>query len=171
MVSSYLKPGRLADVIAAIQVTASAERPERRIKDWAKELDRKEDSDTVAYWTSVFEEHREFFLTYRLKGDDELKAALRWRYTFKTYDSKSQKELTYEERIALSREERDLLTTKPLDAAQIQTLLNTAIGMRAAAMEEKKTGQWWISLVAAVLGFIGAILGALIAARLSLPKS
>src|SRR5436190_23115443 len=112
MKSPYLNPGRLADVIAAIQVTGLAERPERKIKDWARELDRNDGGLTMARWTSVFEEHREFFLTYRLEGEEDLKAALRWRYTFKTYDSKTGKELTYEERMALPERESWLLTTK-----------------------------------------------------------
>lgn len=48
----YLRPGRLADVIAAIQVTASAKRPERKIEDWAFELDRSRDTPTIARWSA-----------------------------------------------------------------------------------------------------------------------
>jgi hypothetical protein len=61
--SPYLNPGRLADVTAALQVMASAERPEKAIKDWAHEFDRRRDEQTIKRWTRVFEEHREFFLT------------------------------------------------------------------------------------------------------------
>ena len=89
----YLIRGRLADVIAAIQVMASAERPEGKIKDLAYELDRNSDAPTIERWTRVFQEHREFFITYRLEGDEDLKAALRWRYAFKTFDSKTGKNI------------------------------------------------------------------------------
>src|SRR5262245_6557807 len=94
----YRIRGRLADVIAAIQVMASAERPEGKIKDLAYELDRDRDAATINRWTKVFQDHREFFVTYRLRPEQDpeqdLKAALRWRYSFKTFDSKTQKDLT-----------------------------------------------------------------------------
>ena len=70
----YRKRGRLADVIAAIQVMASAERPEGKIKDLAYELDRNADAATTERWTSVFQEDREFFITYRLKGDEDTRS-------------------------------------------------------------------------------------------------
>ena len=166
----YLKPGRLADVIAAIQVMASAERPEREIKDWAYELDRNRDTATIVRWTSVFQEHREFFVTYRLQGGGDLKAALRWRYVFRTFDSKTGKEYTPAEIETLSKEQRSLLTTKPLAGEHIQTLLNTAIGLHTRAMEELGAARWWVPLLAAFLGFGGAILGAILSALFGLDK-
>src|SRR3954467_10524776 len=81
----YLQQGRLADVLAALQVMASAERPERTIKDWAHEFDRSRENSAIERWTNVFRDHREFFITYHLKDQEELKAALRWRYAFKTF--------------------------------------------------------------------------------------
>ena len=80
----YLKAGRLHHVLAALQVSGSAERPERTIKDWAEVLDRNRDESTIAKWKSVFEEHPEFFLTYRLPREADLKAALRVRYVSRT---------------------------------------------------------------------------------------
>jgi len=170
VMAPYLRPGRLANVIAAIQVIASAERPEREIRDWAYELDRKNDDDTIAMWTSVFQEHREFFLTYRLPGEKDLKAALRWRYVFKTYDSKTGKEHTPLELASLTNEQRWRLTTKPLAGDQVETLVNTAIGLHTRAVEELGARRWWIPLLAAVLGFVGAILGTLLSALFHIPK-
>jgi hypothetical protein len=166
----YLKRGRLADVIAAIQVMAAAERPERAIKDWAHELDRNRDAPTIERWTSVFREHREFFLVYERPGEDRLKAALRWRYVFKIYDSKTGKEYTPVEKDAMPEEQRKTLTTKPLAGQEIETLLNTAIGLRARAMEERVAARWWVPLIAAFLGFGGAILGAVLSGLLGLRK-
>jgi hypothetical protein len=144
-IAPYRIRGRLADVIAAIQVMAAAKRPERKIKDWAYEFDRNRDADTVDRWTSVFQDHCEFFLTYRLREQDpeaDLKAALRWRYAFKTFDADSGKEYTPEQIKALPPEQRDLITSKPLEGEQIQTLLNTAIGLHARAMEELRESRW-----------------------------
>lgn len=166
----YLKSERLADVLAAIQVMASAERPEREIKDWAYELDRDREELTVARWTNVFEEHREFFLTYTLPGGGGLKAALRWRYTFKTFDSKTGKEYTPAEMATLTKEQRGLLTTRPLKGDEIQALMNTAIGLHTRALGELAAKRGWIPLIAAVLGFIGAILGVVVTALLGLRK-
>jgi hypothetical protein len=166
----YRIRGRLADVIAAIQVMAAAKRPERKIKDWAYEFDRDRDADTVDRWTSVFQDHREFFLTYRRREDPDLKAALRWRYAFKTFDAESGKEYTPEEIQALPDEQRRSLTTKPLSGEQIQTLLNTAIGLHTRAMEELRESRWWIPVFAAILGFFGAMAGVILSAALDLVK-
>src|SRR5262249_431154 len=123
--SAYLKQGRLSDVIAALQIMGAGERPEKTIMSWAKELSY-DDSDTeVDRWTAVFKEHPEFFLVYRLQGDPTLKAALRWRYTNKLYDSKSGKEYTPQEKEDLPEKQRWNLTTKPLASDAIAALMNT----------------------------------------------
>jgi hypothetical protein len=164
----YIKPGRLADVIAAIQVMASTERPEKVIEDWAHELDRNREDATITKWANVFEEHGEFFLTYRLEGKP--KAALRWRYAFRNYDSKTGKEYTPEEIESLPQKERWLLTTRPLTGDQIETLLNTAIGLHTSVLEALNARRSWIPLVAAGLGFLGAIVGNLLSALFHVQK-
>jgi hypothetical protein len=166
----YLKPGRLANVIAAIQVMASAERPEGEIENWAYTLDRNREEKTINKWTGVFQEHPEFFLTYRLESDSKLKAALRWRYAFKTYDSATGKEYKPAEIDALPPETRKLLTTKPLTGDQVETLLNTAIGLHTRVLEAINSRRYWIPMFAAVLGFVGAVLGALLSAFLQVQK-
>jgi hypothetical protein len=169
-IAPYRIPGRLADVIAAIQVMAAAKRPEAKIEDWAYEFDRDRNAATVARWTGVFRDHREFFLTYRLPDEQALKAALRWRYAFKTFDAESGKEYTPAEIQALPEKQRWSLTTKPLSGEQIQTLLNTAIGLHARAMEELRESRWWVPVFAAILGFVGAIVGVILSAALGLAK-
>ena len=169
-VAPYRIRGRLADVIAAIQVMAAAKRPEAKINDWAYEFDRNRDAATIDRWTSVFRDHREFFLTYRLPDEQDLKAALRWRYAFKTFDAESGKEYTPAEIQALPEKQRWLLTTKPLGGEQIQTLLNTAIGLHARAMEELRESRWWVPVFAAILGFVGAMCGTILSALLGLAK-
>ena len=169
-IAPYRITGRLADVIAAVQVMAAAKRPESKIKDWAYEFDRNRDADTVDRWTSVFQDHREFFLIYRLPPEQDLKAALRWRYAFKNFDADSGKEYTPEQIKLLSPKQRDLLTSKPLEGDQIQTLLNTAIGLHARAMEELRESRWWIPVLAAILGFFGGMAGVILAAAFDLIK-
>jgi hypothetical protein len=66
--------------------------------DWAKELSRSDVPAEIDRWTRVFSEHPEFFLTYVLHAQGNLKAALRWRYTNKLYDAKTGKEYTPEEK-------------------------------------------------------------------------
>ena len=92
---------------------AAAERPESKIIDWANELSRNRNPDLVARWKSVFEDHREFFLVYRLTGDDYPKAALRWRYVNKLYNSKTGKVYTVQEKLQLPEREQWDLTTEP----------------------------------------------------------
>jgi len=150
--SPYLVPGRLADVLAAVQIMASAERPERRIKDWADELDRAHDDSTVERWKRVFSEHREFFLVYSLKGENDLKAALRWRYVNKLYDAKTGKEYTPEEKERLSKEQQWSLTTKPLPAQGVTALMDTAINLHNRAIEELGATRWWMPVLVAVVG-------------------
>jgi len=170
--SPYLIDGRLADVLAAIQVMGSAKRPEARIPDLASALDGAKDASTVARWKAVFEQHREFFVVYHRPDDPTPKAALRWRYAYKRFDAETGKDYSEAEFAALDstnpedRKIRDRLTTKPLEAGQIQTLLNTAIGLRTTALEQRKANVWWVPLVTAALAFVGTLVGTWLTASL-----
>jgi hypothetical protein len=73
-----------------------------------------------------------------------LKAALRWRYAFNTVGPEIGKEYTPAEIKTLPEKQRELLTTKPLTGEQIETLLTTAIQLRASAMEELGESRWWV---------------------------
>jgi hypothetical protein len=174
--SPYLIDGRLPDVLAAIQYLGSAVRPEATIENLALNLDRKSDSDTVEKWTAVFRDHREFFLMYTLEKDPKQKAALRWRYAYKRYDAVGNKEYTDAEYLDLDPKDpiegpiRERLTSKPLTAEQIQTLVNTAIGLRTTALEEQKASVWWVPLLAAILAFLGTIAGTWLSALLGAKK-
>ena len=157
--SPYLGKGRLADVLAALQVMGAGQRPEGEIRKWAKELSYSETSVEIARWEAVFKEHPEFFLVYKLDGSDTLKAALRWRYTNKLYDSKSGKEYTQIEKDQLPEKERWLLTTKPLTSDAIAALMSTAIELHNRAIAEQKERRW---LVPPLVAFLGALLGAVL---------
>jgi hypothetical protein len=176
-VGGYLEPGRLPDVIAALQVMAAGPRPYKTIVDWADELSRPRNEDSTPAqtetdrWAAVFKEHPEFFLVYRRKREPDIdKAALRLRYIKKDYDPYTQKEYTPEEAGQLAKDVRDKLTTKPLEADQISALVDTAIELHKRALEETAARRWWIPVLTAILGFVGAGLGTVVAALLGLHK-
>jgi hypothetical protein len=158
----YLKPGRLSDVIAALQVMGAGQRPEGPILRWANELSRSDALNEVERWKAVFIEHPEFFLIYVLNNEE--KAALRWRYTNKLYDAHTGKEYTPDEKDALPKQQQNSLTTKPLSSDAIAALMNTAIELHSRCIEELSARRWWVPIFAAVLGFTGAIFGAAVAA-------
>jgi hypothetical protein len=162
--SPYLQKGRLADVIAALQVMGAGPRPEAEISNWAKELSGSDASEQIERWTKVFIEHPEFFLTYVLDDNPNQKAALRWRYTNKLYDPRTGKDFTQEQKEALPLQDQWRLTTKPLTSDAIGALMNTAIELHSRAMEELAARRWWVPVFAAFLGFTGAVLGAVVAA-------
>ena len=134
-----------------------SERAERTIEGWANEFDRECTPQTIERWTKVFNEHREFFVTYKFEGKP--KAALRWRYTHKNWDPKTDQEYSGSQRQNIPQEQLVRLTSKPLSGEQIDTLLNTAIALRARAMEELIASRWWVTLFQAGLGFLGALMG------------
>lgn len=159
----YLKPGRLADVLAALQIMAAGQRPEGTIDKWAEELSRDHGKEQIARWTAVFTDHPEFFLVYNL-GNAQLppKAALRWRYTNKRFDPKTDKEYTQELKELLPRSEQEFLTTKPLGGESISVLLNTAIELHSRQMAEQEASRW---LVSPLLSLLGAVLGGIVGAN------
>jgi len=156
--SPYLLPDRLADVLAALQIMAAAERPERKIVDWANELDRNRDSETFERWKGVFEGHREFFLVYKLAGEDDLKAALRWRYVNKLYNSQTGQEYSVEQKQQLPEKQQWALTTKPLSVEATTALMNKAVDLHTRAIEELTARKWWIPVVVAVIGAVVTLL-------------
>ena len=129
------------------------------MRKWAKELSYLDTNVEVARWEAVFKEHPEFFLIYKLDGSDNPKAALRWRYTNKLYNSRTGKEYTQIEKDQLPEKDRWLLTTKPLTSDAIAALMNTAIELHSKVIAEQAERRWWVPLV---VGFLGALLGGII---------
>jgi hypothetical protein len=123
---SYLKNGRLADVVAAIQVMGVYSQASRPTVDWEEKLGKPLSART---WDIVFHEHPEFF---RLSNDGW--ASLRWRHGFDLYDAKRGEEVTDNELGKLSKEQKDKLTRKSLDADQIEALLKTAVEFHSSTI-------------------------------------
>lgn len=158
--SPYLENDRrLSDVIAAIQAMGSYPWFARKLEDWKKKLGEPQSADS---WGTIFKEHPEFF-----RLSDEGWGSLRWRYAYdKTYDARAGKLLTDEEKERLSPQQRDALTRKPLDAAQIETLLKTAIELHSRAIAHKQETRWWVTVLLALLAAIFGLLGAVVSAVL-----
>jgi hypothetical protein len=158
---SYLKPDRLGDVIAALQVMGSNERAEDSIEGWTRKFDDPTERNSIQHWRTIFKGHPEFFKVYTLNGQE--KAALRWRYARRYYDHRKNKELSPEEAAALPQNEKELLTGKVLTDAQLQVLVETAIELHAKAVTAHQDRRWVLTLIGpAVIGLVGVVVGAVL---------
>lgn len=163
--SPYQKPGRLADIVAAIQIMGAYTWASREVKDWAKKLCTAEvpSASDITRWTEVFQEHPEFFRLTQTGW-----ASLRWRHGYdRNYHVTQEKELTQPEILALTEKQReDDLTRKVLTADQIEALMKTAIEFHSREIAQSQENRWrlmlLVGLITPILAFIGAIAGAAI---------
>src|SRR3954447_21927740 len=140
----YLEENRLANVIAAIQAMGVADRPSGTLNRWVAELEASEeltseqlDQSPIKFaerkkWQTVFEQHPEFFKTYTLRG--EQRVLLRWRYSesIKTEANGAPNgKNNGDKNPANKADDGAAPPSKPLNADQIQVLINTAIEMHA----------------------------------------
>ena len=157
-VSPYLRePGRLADVIAAIQAMAVYKFYKLPFADWADRIA----ADTVQAekWKTVFIEHPEFF---RLDSP-RAKASLVWRRQFpKRYDVDTERVLTSAEFDGLTADQQLRVSRTPLSPGDIKALVDTAVNLHSRALEHEKDRRWWVALAGAVGGLIGSIVGGLL---------
>jgi integrase len=157
--SPYLKGGRLADVIAAIQIMGVYPWASRQVEDWARKIG---DPLSGNDWSTVFREHTEFF---RLTNDGW--ASLRWRHGYdRTYDANLGRELGPDEYAVRTDIQKRELTRKPLTADQIEALLKTAVEFHSRAIADQQERRWLVPLlfgiVTALLAFLGSIIGAIL---------
>jgi hypothetical protein len=154
--SPYLKnPHQLSDVLTAIQVMGT-QKWDNRTRGLLGDS-----PQSAATWAKLFDARPEFFgsrIWYhlRLRHADE-----------RTFNPVTLHELTEQEIKDWGDKNKDgILSRKPLMPSQIEALMKTAIELqvRAAALEDRT--RWWIPLVAAFLGFIGAVGGAALGSML-----
>jgi hypothetical protein len=120
--SAYLnEPGRLGDVIAAIQAMATYKYYKLTFDGWADRISA--DRERAAHWQRVFEEHPEFF---RLDSD-RTRASLVWRRQYpRRYNVDEERTLTVAELAQLPAATRaNRISRSPLSAADIGTLVRT----------------------------------------------
>jgi|688.fasta_scaffold76245_5 hypothetical protein len=156
-----LHQGRLADVIAAIQVLGSHLWDSREIKDWKENIGEKPLSANE--WEAVFMDHPEFFGKDISDGREYHFLRLRRAYE-QTVDTKTQRELSEQELAHYKAHDSyspNNLARRVLTPNQIEALIKAAVELhvRAAAFQDRKRW-WWIPLLSAALSFLGALSGA-----------
>jgi hypothetical protein len=174
--SPYLTQGRLAEVVAAIQVMAVSERYRYSVETWSYLLsgtaqegvpetntplspDQTNEKIIVERWRAVFTQHPEFFRASRAAPGA---FSLIWRRGFpERYDVDKQALIPTEEFDALSEEERYKLDRAPLPNSDVKALIETALKLHQTAVELKNEHRWKWQLAVPLLGSIlGAIIGA-----------
>lgn len=121
----YTKPGRLADVLALIQVLALDPHTRRRETGVAKELpDGPSSADT---WFALAREHREFF---RVDNEVAYGLSLIARYVLPPDETERR---------------------PPLSPDFVSVLLKTAIDLHDRQTESKQWWKTWIPLASAIL--------------------
>ena len=129
----YLKPYRLQDIVGALQIMGSYREYKLKVEDWKEIIENEPLS--AENWRAVFTEHPEFF-----RRNDKDLFSLMWRKGMPHQDK----------------------SRAPLSADQTTALLNAALDFHTKAQEERRDRRWWLLILAAVMAFIGAVLGALL---------
>jgi hypothetical protein len=159
--SPYLKPSRLADVLAAIQSMALYERSSGKSDFWAECIAGEKGEE--AYWESVFSDHPEFF---RLSPEKDGRYALIWRRALpRRFDRRLMRQLNETEYAKISDDEKKFISRPPISEEQVKTLIDVAIALHAKALEQSRDYRWWLGqiftlIVSASGAMVGAILGA-----------
>jgi len=155
--SPYLEnDSRLADVIAALQAMATYKYYKLDFSQWANRITG--DQSTGQYWKNIFVEHPEFF---RLDSKREKASLVARRQHQKRFNVDTQATLTTAE--SRTSPHQDRLSRSPLSSDELALLVNTAIELHSRSVAKTELSRWWIPVLSAILSFIGALLGALIA--------
>lgn len=156
--SPYLNSSeRLGDVIAAIQAMGTYKFYKLDFDGWAYRIGNNEKNSD--YWKTIFSEHPEFF---RVGSDGRTASLVIRRQHPKLYDVDSGQLITTEIYRTLNQNQKMRISRAILSPSEIATLINTAIQIHTRTMERARDARWWLPLITAGAGFIGAILGALL---------
>lgn len=160
--SPYLaNPGRLSDVIAAIQVMSVYKYYKMSFASWADRISG--DEQQAERWKAVFLAHPEFF---RLDSAQE-RASLVWRRQFpKRFDVDASEVISRERYDALSSLEKQRISRNPLSPSDIKALMDTAVNLHSRALEHQKDKRWWLPVAIAIFGSSASLVGVLIGASL-----
>lgn len=135
-VSPYLKPNRLQDIIGALQIMGSYREYKMTIEEWKEIIEN--DPLSAESWRAVFTEHPEFFR----KNDKDL-FSLMWRKGMPHQGG----------------------SRAPLSGDQTKALLDVALDFHSKAQEERRDRRWWIPILAAIMAFVGAVVGGYLKSR------
>src|SRR5215469_575176 len=122
----YLIPGRLQDVVAALQAMATnEEKYSAPCDNWAKIISRSEEKN-AAHWKHVFDDHGEFF---RQTGAKEERYALVLRANKAFAKKITGEKVTLPQWGKMCRPEQDNYTRAPLTDTELQLLIDTALAI------------------------------------------
>ena len=139
--SPYLNPGRLADVLAAIQAMATNPDYRQSVQEWAYFLSGSRAEDHVERWQKVFDEHSEFFRPSVIAPGHY---GLLLRRSMPEVDSPGRVEVR-----------------PPIETADLKVLLDVALNLHRQAVEAQADKRWWLPIV---VPFTGSLMGAIIGA-------
>jgi hypothetical protein len=152
----YLKPNRLNDVVAALQMMGLNNRYRLPPEEWAERISG--DRLKADYWSGIFGDHPEFF---RKATENPGHYALVVRRALpRRYDPKQARTLTYQEFSELPQPQKDTLSRPPVSEVQLKLLLDTAINLHKNAIDAERDWRWWVT---PVLAFVASFGGALLA--------
>ena len=163
MKSPYLlNEHRLADILAAIQVMGSHLWDTRQLEHWKSNIGQTPQSAPT--WDEIFAQHPEFFGQIEYDGKQSYFLRLRRAYE-RTIDPTSLRELSdveIEQMKDTGTYNTAKLARRALLPQQIEALMKVAIELqvRAGALDDRR--RWWLPLIAAGLGFVGALAGSLV---------
>lgn len=148
--SPYLKEsGRLADVIAAIQVMSIYKFYQLDFNKWAERISG--ENKDPNHWKTVFREHPEFF---RIDTGNQ-KASLVWRRTYpKAFQIDTGKTISPDELEKMNSTMKARVSRKPLTESEIETLISTAISLHSSALNQHQDKRWWLTLVGFGVGIL-----------------
>lgn len=163
---AYTKhPRRLQDVITAVQVLGNFQTATATTEKWQNRIGTPPVSATS--WEKVFKDHPEFFRTYEHEEESGAQG-IRITYSLVLRRSQQRTWLRTERRLATSQEITDFgsdlskLTWPPVSVDQVTSLVDIAIKLHSAEWTHKEKSRWWLAIVTALAGFVGALLGALL---------
>lgn len=158
----YLQPGRLAHVIAAIEVLSVRPWAGIAVDQWVREVETPEGSplaqeiaeEAAHKWTTLFREHPEFFKLYDLSKDakTEHKVTLRLRSAYPiNYNPKTGHEVPTEQ-LPGPPQLYNEYTRRPLTSSEIKILIKTAIDLHTRAIAERREARFYVPAALAVIG-------------------
>jgi hypothetical protein len=159
--SPYLSSDtRLADVIAALQATATYkfyQLPVDGDNGWAYRITG--DPNRSNEVETVFAEHPEFF-----RRDRGGNWALVWRRQHqKLFDVDANTEISRTAFDSLDEDARGRISRTPLDPTQVTALIDAAIELHAGALAHQQERRWlWTPVITLASAFGGALLGGLV---------
>ena len=168
--SQYLEKDRLPNLIAAIQIIGVSDLSSGTLNRWVAELEAREELNPDQLeaapikfaerkkWSTLFEQHPEFFKSYTLRGEPRVLLRLRYAQTA-NFSAKNGASTTPENKVKAVNGEESGIVSKPLNADQIQLLINTAIALHDREVAADRGPERFRPFLMAT---IGAVLGTLV---------